>query len=239
MAASDHGYPRNSVFVTLGKRAFGKGTCTLRTLRGNYRCTMMSRGRCTTSKRPHVLLMSSYLGTLRRLTGCRQRGVNAQVVNVAKAGKGAAAGRLVTSILRGECRILCARNGLGGRVNIPLALLELAPRRRLTIVRVKTGRPNRVGTLAHVMRPSCNVVAGINGTRLRNFKSFRKIVGAGNRLCRRLHCGNGRVVFVSGSGRCLATVSRNLAHVYCNVRKKRKLCVDNGLNTYTPFLSFR
>lgn len=213
IAASDQGYPHNSVFFTLGKSGFSNGRCTRGTLTSNYICTMVSGPSCFVKR--HAVLISGILAALRRLTRHRHGIVNYPVVNVAKAGKGAAAGRLLTSILSAGCGLLCARNGLGGRVNMPLALLHLARSRRVTIVRVKTDRPNSVGRLISVTRPGCKVVAGIKHTRLRNFNSFRNIVGAGNRLCSCVHhAGNG--VFVGRSGGCLGRVTGKVRRIACN-----------------------
>lgn len=237
IAASDHGYPTNSLFVTLGNRSFGKGTFTTRTLGSNYTCTVMSRTRCTPRGGERVVLISGYLRALRRLTGCRHHRLNAGIVNVAKAGKGAAAGRLVSTILSGSRGMLCARKGLGGRVKIPVALLHLGTRRRLTIVRVKTGRPKRVGFLMRVTRPSCKVVAGIKGTRLRKFNSFRKIVHAGKRLCSCLHRGRSSAIFVRRSGTCLVSVTRNLGLVPCKDRSS--LCMGKRIAKGSPCLAFR
>lgn len=153
---------------------------------------------------------------------------------MANAGKGAAAGRLVTTMLGRGFGILCARKGFGGRVNIPLALLHLGPRRRITIVRVKTGRPNRVGALIRVTRPSYNVVAGIKGTRLRKFNSFRKIVHAGKRLCSCLQRGKGTAVFVRGRGPRLGGVTRKLGYVHC--KRASNLSIDKTMLSYSPFL---
>lgn len=237
MAASDQGYPSNSLFVTLGNRSFGNGTFTKGTLRSNYTFTVVSRTRCTVRNSQQCVLMGSYLRALRRLTGCRQHRLKAQIVNVAKAGKGAAAGRLVSTILSRARGVLCARKGLGGRVKIPAALLQLGPRRSLTIVRVNTGRRKRVGFLYRVTRPSCNVVAGINGTRLRKFNSFRNMVGAGKRLCSFLHGGKGSAVFVRRSGPCLVGVTGKLGLVSC--KDKRSLCIGNYVAKGSPCLTLR
>ncbi len=245
IAASDHGYPRKSVFFTLHNTGFGNGLCTRDTLRGNYSCTIISRGPRIPSS--HVVMISSMLAALRRLTHRRHAQLSVPFINVANAGNGAAAGRLVTSMLGRGCHARFARNGLGGRVNIPLAVLTVRPSYRVTIVRVNTGRPNRVHALISVTLPARKLVAGVNSTRLRKFNSLSNIVGAGHRLCSGLLHHNDAVFLGASSSVVYRTCHHSLTSlgvplsyargaVACDDHQGPRTHCRDRMATYAPFI---
>lgn len=195
---SDQRIGGKDLFLTVGNRhisnrSFVRGYFTRNTIYTLYRGT--PRG----TAGPYVII-SSALSTIGGVNETCERGFSVPIVKVSNDIKGASAGRVLCTILSRGFGARGARNGLGGRLNIPLALLSVPRSARTTIVRVNVSSFNRVAELSRVIRPAVYILAVVNRYRLRGLNSHSNILGTGARVFEGTHRGTSFVLGNSSSG---------------------------------------